>query len=95
MHAFNVLLQSSPRVALQKEPDRNKAAIGVFCFFFLSEFYQNADGTREPEKEILFKVCSSRPSRRSLDYIRAHKKYQHRAVKLLECFVLFELRRHY
>lgn len=34
MHAFNVLLQSSPRVALQKEPDRNKAAIGVFCFFF-------------------------------------------------------------
>lgn len=66
-----------------------------FFVFFLSEFYQNADGTREPEKEILFKVCSSRPSRRSLDYIRAHKKYQHRAVKLLECFVLFELRRHY
>lgn len=34
MHAFNVLLQSSPRVALEKEHDRNKAAIGVVCFFF-------------------------------------------------------------
>lgn len=36
MHAFNVLLQSSLRVALEKEHDRNKAAIGVFNFFFLS-----------------------------------------------------------
>lgn len=36
MHAFNVLLQSSPRVALEKEHDRNKAATGFYFFFFFS-----------------------------------------------------------
>lgn len=59
MHAFNVLLQSSLRVALEKEHDRNKAAIGVFNFF---SFYQNADGARALQKEILFKIHSPRPS---------------------------------
>lgn len=48
MHVFNVLLQSSLRVALEKEHDKNKAAIRFFFFF---NFYQNADGTRVIQKK--------------------------------------------
>jgi len=93
MHAFNVLLQSSPRVALEKEHDRNKAATGFF-FFFFSEFYQNADGTRGVLwKETLFKIHSPRPSCHLGIKFELIKNTS--TVKLLECFALCEQCRHY